>query len=185
MKRTILSTLLGFSLITASAATFADDWKLLPVKDANYKPDVTLSLVGGSLSGTPAGRGNYTGAELAFNCLMLQPPAGVIRSKVSYGQFNQNGLKLSTLEVNPRWTTGITQNLTFGIGPGIGLVKADVAGRTTNLAAFQIGVDLDYHIGALNLGLGARWQNTSNKAIATGMNGANNTLVQAKIGYNF
>ncbi|MGB8517527.1 MAG: hypothetical protein WCD45_06525 [Gallionella sp.] len=185
MKRTILSTLLGISLVTASVTSFAGDWKFLPVTDANYKPDVTLSLVGGSLSGTPAGSSGYTGAEVAFNCLVMQPPSGMIRSKISYGQFDHNGLKLSTFEVNPRWTTGIAQNLTFGIGPGIGLVKADVAGRSTNMAAFQIGADLDYRIGALNLGLGARWQGTSNKNVAPGMNGANNTLVQAKVGYNF
>jgi hypothetical protein len=47
MKRSILNCLLGLSLVTASAATFAGDWKFLPVRDASYKPEVTLSLVGG------------------------------------------------------------------------------------------------------------------------------------------
>lgn len=185
MQRSIINTLLGLSLATASAATLAEDWKFLPVRDAAYKPDATLSIAAGQLNGTPAGSGNYTGAEVAFNCLMLQPPSGVIRSKISYGQFDHNGLKLNTFEINPRWTTSIAENLTVGVGPGVGYVKAEVAGKSTSMAALQIGADLDYRIGSLNLGLGARWQDTRNKDIAAGVQGANNTLVQAKIGMNF
>ena len=185
MKRTILNTLLGLSLATASAATFADGWKLLPVKDAGYKPDMTLSLVGGTLRPSNAASGGYAGVELDFNCLALQPPSGVIRSKISAGQFNHNGMKLTTFEVNPRWTVNMNENLTFGIGPGIGLVKAEIAGQSTNLGALQFGMDLDYRIGALNLGLGARWQETSNRYITPTLRGANNSLIQAKIGINF
>lgn len=186
MKRTTLSIALGLGLISLSASALAGDWTFLPVKNADYKADTTLSLAGGTLNGTPAGSGNYTGAELAFNCLALQPPSGVIRSKISYGEFNHNGLKLSTFEVNPRWTTKLSDNLSFGIGPGIGYVQAKTAaGVSTGMGAVQLGADLDYRIGALNLGLGARWQNTGNKYIAPGINGANNTLVQAKLGINF
>ena len=185
MRPSIINSLIGLSLATASVATRAEDFKFLPVRDANYKPDITLSVAGGRLNGTPAGSGNYTGVELAFNCLLIQPPSGVIRSKISYGQFDHNGLKLNTFEINPRWTMSVDKNLTFGVGPGIGLVKADVTGKATSMAAFQVGADLDYRIGALNLGLGARWQDTRNKDIAPGVHGANNTLVQAKIGFNF
>ncbi len=185
MRRSIINTLLGISLVTTSAATFADDWKFLPVRDANYKSDVTLSIAVGQFNSTPVGSGNYTGAEVAFNCLILQPPSGMIRSKISYGQFDHNGLKLNTFEINPRWTTSIAQDLTIGIGPGVGYVKAEVAGKSTSMAALQIGADLDYHIGAVNLGLGARWQDTRNKDVAAGIQGANNTLVQAKVGFNF
>lgn len=185
MQRTILSTLIGLTLTGASAAALAGEWKVLPVMDANYKANVTASVVGGSMSSTPVGSGAYSGVEVAFNCLALQPPSGIIRSKISYGQFDKNGLKLSTFEVNPRWTTAIAQDLTVGFGPGVGLVKADVAGQTTTMAALQLGADLDYSIGKLNLGLGVRWQNTANKNITPAIKGANNTLVQAKLGFNF
>ncbi len=185
MKRTILGTLLGLSLVTVSAATFADDWKFMPVLDAKYKPDATLSLVGGVLNGTPAGSGSYQGIEVAFNCLALQPPTGIIRSQISLGTFDHNGIKLTTFEINPHWTTSLANNLTFGVGPGVGYVKAEVNGQTTNMAALQIGADLNYRIGTLNLGLGARWQDTSNKDIAPGIHGANNTLIEAKVGINF
>jgi hypothetical protein len=79
----------------------------------------------------------------------------------------------------------IDKNLSFGIGPGIGYVKAELNGQSTSMAAFQVGADLDYKMGSINLGLAARWQDTRNKDIAPGIHGANNTLVQAKVGYNF
>ncbi len=185
MKRTLLSTLIGATLMASSAAVMASDWKLLPVMDPGYKADVTVSVVGGVMNGLPSGSGNYTGAEVAFNCLALQPPSGVIRSKISYGQFDHNGLKLKSFEVNPRWTTKLSNEVSVGFGPGVGYVQADVAGKSTSMAAVQLGADIDYRIGAIDLGLGARWQNTSNKLIAPGINGANNTLIQAKLGYSF
>lgn len=168
-----------------TSTAFADDWKFLPVRDADYKPDLTLSVVGGVMNGTPGGSGAYRGLEVALNCMALQPPSGVIRSKISLGTFDHNGLKLTSFEINPRWTNLISKDLTFGIGPGIGFVKAEVNGQSTNLAAFQVGADLDYQIGSINLGLAARWQDARKKDIGAGIQGANNTLIQAKVGYNF
>ena len=133
MKRSIFHTLTGFGFAIVSATATAGDWKFLPVLDSAYKPDMTFYISGGSL--TPANSGSssgvYAGAELDFNCLLMQPPTGVIRSKISYGQFNQNGLMLSTVEVNPRWTMDIQNNLTAGVGPGIGYLRADINGQST------------------------------------------------------
>ena len=185
MKRSLLNTLLGLGLIAASASASAGDWKFLPVLDSQYKPDVTLSVTGGSLSGTDAGSGNKLGAEIAVNCLAMQPPIGVIRSKISYGTFDHNGLKMSSFEINPHWTTSVAKDVTVGFGPGIGWVKTDVAGNTVDMSAFQLGADVDYRIGSFNVGVGARWQATAKKDIAFGVTGANNTVVQAKVGINF
>ena len=55
----------------------------------------------------------------------------------------------------------------------------------TDLFAWQAGADLDYRIGQVNLGLGARWQDTVNKTVSTGREGADNWLVQAKVGVAF
>ena len=184
MQHTINSMLLGFGLLASTAAT-AGDWKIFPVTDADYKPEVTLSLVGGDMKPAHFASGAYTGVELALNCLALQPPIGIIRSKLSYGSFNKNGIKINTFEINPRWTTHLSDNLTFGIGPGIGYVTVDMGGQSTGMTALQVGADLDYRIGALNLGLGARWQGTQNKLISPTLRGADNVLVQAKVGINF
>jgi hypothetical protein len=186
MQRNALSLLLGLGFLAAASATFAaDDWKLLPARDAGFKAEPTLSAVVGSLDPKHASSGTYSGVELAFNCLALQPPSGTLRSKVSLGQFDHDGMKLTSFEVNPRWTTSLGQDLTLGVGPGIGLVKAELAGQNKTMAALQVGADLDYRVGALNLGLGARWQATQDKEIVPGKKGADNFLIQAKIGVNF
>jgi hypothetical protein len=51
--------------------------------------------------------------------------------------------------------------------------------------AWQVGADLDYRMNNLNLGLGARWQDTTDKNIGGGHHGADNWLVQAKVGIAF
>ena len=170
-----------------SATAIAGDWKFLPVLDSSYKPDMAVFIAGGSLTPSNSGStsGGYAGAEFDFNCLIMQPPTGIIRSKISYGQFNQNGLMLSSIEVNPRWTVDVQKDLSVGIGPGVGYVRADTNGQSTSLAALQIGGDLDYRVGMIDLGLGARWQYTANKEIAPGVTGANNFLIQAKVGISF
>ena len=58
-----------------------------------------LSLAGGNLEPNGLGSASYVGAELAFNCLLLAPPTGAIRTKLSYGSFDHAGVKLSTLEL--------------------------------------------------------------------------------------
>ncbi|NVO07506.1 MAG: hypothetical protein HXX19_17005 [Rhodoferax sp.] len=183
MQRTALSLLLG--LLAVSSSAFAGDWKLLPVRDADFKPEVTVSAVGGSLDPQHSGAGTYSGIELALNCLLLQPPSGAMRTHIALGQFDHDGLKLTDFEINPRWTVKLNPDLSFGVGPGIGLVKAEIAGQSATLFAMQLGADLDYKMGPLNLGLGLRWQATEDKEIVRGRSGADNALLQARIGFNF
>jgi hypothetical protein len=183
MQRTALSLLLG--LLAVSSSAFAGDWKLLPVRDADFKPEVTVSAVAGSLDPQHSGAGTYSGIDLALNCLLLQPPSGVMRTHISLGQFDHDGLKLTDFEINPRWTVKLNKDLSFGVGPGVGLVNAEIAGHSSTLFALQLGADLDYRMGPLNLGLGARWQATENKELVSGRSGADNALIQVRIGYNF
>jgi hypothetical protein len=143
------------------------------------------SVTGGVMDPQHVKSGDAWGLELAMNCGLLQAPTGVIRTKLSVTKFDKGGLDLTTVELNPRWTTPIARDLTLGVGPGIGWVKADSGSRNVDMFAWQVGADLDYRIGQLNLGLGARWQDTVNKTVATGQAGADNWLVQAKVGVAF
>ena len=183
MQRTALSLLLGLFAVSSSA--FAGDWKLLPVRDADFKPEVTVSAVAGSLDPQHGGAGTYSGIEVALNCLLLQPPSSFMRTHLSLGQFDHDGLKLTDFEINPRWTVKLNRDLSFGVGPGIGLVHAEFAGQSATLFALQLGADFDYRMGPINLGLGARWQATEGKEIVRGRSGADNALILARIGYNF
>jgi len=180
------SAFLGLCFAVAAAPALASgDWKAMPVLDPAYKADITVSALVGLMDPEHVGSDSYVGAEVAFNCLLLEPPTGIIRSKMSVGRFSNDGLQLTSYEINPRWMFNIDKNLSVGFGPGIGYVNAKDAGNTTGLWAGQVGADLDYRIGAINLGLAARWQGTENRVIAAGVKGADNTLIDAKIGYNF
>jgi hypothetical protein len=168
-------------LLTALAlgAATARPWrrKFLPIADKGYAPAFVASVTGGIMDPQHVGSGDAWGLELALNCGLLQTPTGVVRTKLSVNKFDKAGLEL-TVELNPRWTIPVAKDLTFGVGPGIGWVKAD-GGRNVDMFAWQAGADLDYRIGQLNLGLGARWQDTVNKNLGGGREGADNWL-QAK-----
>lgn len=184
--KTLRTTLLGLALACAAVPALADQpWRFLPIMDKDYQPDFTLSVVGGMMDPEGVDKDRYVGLELALNCGLLQTPTGVVRTKISYGQFDKDGVELRTFEVNPRWTIPLTDRLSAGFGPGIGYVRAKVDGNDADLFAWQLGADLDYRLGALNLGLGARWQDTADKRISAGRDGADNWLVQAKVGVNF
>lgn len=169
-----------------SAATAqAGEWKFLPGLDKNFEHGFVASVTGGIMDPQHVSSGGAWGLELAMNFGLLQTPTGVIRTKLSVNKFDKGGLDLTTVELNPRWTVPIAKDLTLGVGPGIGWVKADGGARTVDMFARQAGADLDYRIGQLNLGLGARWQDTVNKTVSAGREGADNWLVQAKVGIAF
>ena len=179
----ILLTALALGAATTPALA-ASDWKFLPVADKGYAPAFVASVTGGIMDPQHVGSGDAWGLELAFNCGLVQTPTGVVRTKLSVNKFDKAGLELTTVELNPRWTIPVAKDLTFGVGPGIGWVKAD-GGRNVDMFAWQAGADLDYRIGQLNLGLGARWQDTVDKNLGGGREGADNWLVQAKVGIAF
>lgn len=185
MRTHLKSALLSLALFSAAQAASAGEWQFLPVQGSGYKADVVLSLAGGTMEPNGTGSAGYVGAELAFNCLLLAPPTGTIRTKLSYGSFDHTGIKLSTLELNPRWMVNVTPALSLGAGPGLGMVSTEVAGKTKHLTAAQIGADLDYRMDHVNLGLTLRRQATRSADIGGGLSRASNTLLEAKVGYAF
>ncbi len=180
------SALFGLYFAFVATPVLADGaLKAMPVLDPGYKADITLSALVGYMDPEHVGSDTFVGGELAFNCLLLQPSSGNIRTKLSIGRFSNDGLRLTSYELNPRWMFNLDKNLSVGFGPGIGYVDAKAGGNSKGLWAGQVGADLDYRMGAINLGLAARWQGTANRTIAPGFKGADNTLIEAKIGYNF
>ena len=183
--KTTRTLLIAAAVAAASTPALAGDWKFMPILDKGYAPNFVASVTGGIMDPQHAKSGDAWGLELAMNCGLIQTPTGVVRTKLSVNKFDKGGLDLTTVELNPRWTIPVAKDVTFGIGPGIGWVKADAGNRTVDMFAWQAGADLDYRMGQLNLGLGARWQDTVGKTIATGQQGADNWLVQAKVGIAF
>jgi len=167
----------------------ADEWKMLPFKDPSWSPDFILAVTAGELDPDVDGvdSGTAVGAQLSLNCPWFEPPKGAIRQQFNYNSFDENGLEITTLEINPRYYMG-EGDLTFGVGPGLGYLwaESDAAGVDTGMWALQLGADVEYRMGALYLGAGTRYQLTQDEELgATGQEGVDNWLTSVKLGINF
>jgi hypothetical protein len=133
-----------------------------------------------------AGSDLYAGVEFSLNCPWFQPPKGVIRQQFNIGTYDDNGLEITSYEMNPNYFMTLSPNLTLGIGPGIGYARASYKdGPTEGLWSVQASANLNYRSGPLFLGAGARYQDTQDDTLAPGVKGADNWLINAKAGINF
>ncbi|WP_018936253.1 hypothetical protein [Thioalkalivibrio sp. ALJ24] len=158
----------------------AGEWTTSPYQDPEWSPDFTLAATAGPMDVDVSGVGSDTavGAQFSMNCPWFSPPAGNIRQQFNYNRFDNDGLKLQTFEMNPRWFGG-SGRLTYGAGPGIGYVRTNPDDESSDsMWAFQVGADVEYRHGALFAGAGVRQQFTSG-------GDADNLLGQVKVGVNF
>lgn len=181
-----LSALALFSMLAVSGGAMADGWVLGPAFKDGWKPEFTLAAVGGAMDVDDPGNDAYWGAEFSLNCPWFQPPKGTIRQQFNLGRYDNDGLEMTSFEMNPNYFMSLAPNWTLGIGPGVGYVWTDVkGGDNEGLWSIQGSVNLNYRSGHLFAGVGARYQDTQDKTLANGVEGADNWLVSAKLGYNF
>lgn len=184
MKRK-LAAFAFLSTLALSGSAMADGWTLGPAFKDGWKPDFTLAAVIGSMDADNASSGAYKGAEFSLNCPWFQPPTGTIRQQFNIGSYQNGNMSLTSFEMNPNYFISVAPGWTVGAGPGIGYVHAYVGDHSAALASFQVSANLNYRSGHFFFGAGARYQDTRNKEIAPGINGADNWLVSAKAGINF
>ncbi len=185
MKKQLYALAL-FPVFALSGSALADGWVMGPAFKDGWKPEFTLAAVGGVMDVDKTDNDAYWGAEFSLNCPWFQPPKGVIRQQFNIGRYDNDGLKLTSFEMNPNYFMTLAPNWALGIGPGIGYAKADVqGGDDEGLWSIQASVNLNYRNGPLFAGLGARYQDTQDKKLAPGVEGADNWLVSAKVGINF
>lgn len=181
-----LSTLSLLSAVALSGSALAEGWVMGPAFKDGWNPEFTLAAVGGSMDVDHAGSDLYTGLELSLNCPWFQPPTGAIRQQFNIGTYDNNGIEITSFEMNPNYFMTLAPNLTLGVGPGVGYVRAsDMNGPTEGLWSVQASANLNYRNGPLFLGAGARYQDTRDKTLSPGVSGADNWLVSAKVGINF
>lgn len=187
MKKQTSLGLLSALLLSSGTAVAEGQWNFLAGMDKNYVAEPTLSLMIGNLNPDigNASSDTISGLELSLNCPLLQPPSNKIRQQVSYNRYDDQGLKISTFELNPHYVIEAAPGLGIGFGPGLGYVKAETATESEGMLALQLGASLHYTaLGKLFLGAEARYQATQSDDFA-GQKGADNFRVALKAGYNF
>lgn len=174
-------------LLAAGSAQAAGEWNFLAGKDKDFTAQPALSLMVGSLDPDISGASSdtFSGIELSLNCPLLQPPTNKIRQQISYGRYDDQGLRISSFELNPHYVFEVNPGLGIGVGPGLGYVKAEAGSESEGMFALQLGASLHYTaMGPLFLGAEARYQATQGDDFA-GQKGADNFRIALKAGYSF
>ena len=190
-KISILKNIL-LSLSVLSTASFAgDEFKLLPIfLDDNWEPKVELAAVVGSTDfdrdGIDSGV-NY-GLDLSFECPVFTLPGDHhIRQQLTLSSYDKSGLEVTIIEMNPYYFFDISKDLTFGVGPGIGAMNAEMTnGDDKWMFTLQAGAGFKYYMDDFLIGLDARYQWTAEKDLGSGQkDDLDNMRVLLKIGYAF
>lgn len=180
------SLVLALALVLSGGTSLAQagGWSVLPVTDAGFKAEPTLAIMGGMLNPDVSGADADTagGVELSFNCLALQPSTGKLRTQISWSKYDDAGLEIESVELNPHYLVKVGEGLELGAGPGIGYVSGKTGAVDDHAWALQVGASAHYRAGKLFLGAEARYQFTQEEFADQDMD---NLRVMLKVGYNF
>ena len=123
MNKFLFSSLLILG-VTLSAQ--AEDWTFFSENNENNNPNYGLALVAGSADlDKHNSSGDLYGLELSFVCKYAQASEHAIRQQVSLTKFHKDSVHLYTLEANPHYLYQLESNTYFGIGPSVGISRAN------------------------------------------------------------
>lgn len=181
-------TLAGIFLLAAGSAQAADEWTLLAGSQDGYKAEPAVSVMLGQMDpGDNMDSGTITGIELSLNCPLIQPPSNRIRQQVSVTSYDEQGVEITSIELNPHYVVEVSPGLEIGGGPGLGYVMVDNATSNDSVLALQLGVSAHYTLQSpLFIGAEARYQITAedNFGAAT-KSDVDNFRFAIKAGYSF
>ena len=186
MKKQICASLVGLAVASASQGVAAEGWEFPGFSGDNYQVQPTVALLGGVMDPDfgPAGSGGVYGLELSLDCPLLQPPSNRIRQQVSLTQYDEDGVEITSLEINPHYVVPMSENLEFGFGPGIGVMDVDTGSHDNTLLGIQAGASVHYRQGAFFAGAEARYQVTTEERFGNRDRDADNARVLLKVGMN-
>jgi len=185
-KLNILTVALFLSFF-ASASFAGKGWRILAGMEEDFVHESTVSaMIGGLGPDSKIGdTGLAYGAELSFNCVIIQPPENRIRQQVSVLQYKDGDSKIQSAQINTHYVVEVDPKLWIGGGPGIGFVKADVNNRTANMISVQLGSSVHYSIDKFFIGGEARYQMTQGDEVGGHSDlGASSWQALFKLGYN-
>ena len=125
--RNALLSLLALSLLSSS--TFAEEWKMLPINEADYDANISVAIIGGENSFEGEGQGTK-GLEVSFTSALIKPPKHSIRQQISYTSFKDADVKVMSLEMNPHYMFKLNNALHVGVGPSLGVTKIESDNQT-------------------------------------------------------
>lgn len=185
MKRATL-TLAAGALLIAGNAQAAGQWTWLAGIKDGYSAQPTVSLMAGVMDPSNMSSDTISGIELSLNCPLLQPPTNRIRQQLSYTKYDDNGVEIKSIEINPHYVVEVSPGLEIGAGPGLGFVMVDTATGDDNVFGLQLGASLHYQANSpLFIGAEARYQITGEEHFgAASKSDVDNYRVLLKVGYS-
>lgn len=185
MKRQIVS-IAGIALLSGTVQA-AEQWTWLAGAQDGYSAQPTISLMAGHMDpGDNMDSDTVSGLELSLNCPLLQPPSNRIRQQLSYSKYEDGGVEIESIEINPHYVVEVSPGLEIGGGPGLGYVMVDKAAGGGNVLALQLGASAHYHGSSpLYLGAEVRYQITGDDNFgAATESDVDNYRVLLKLGYS-
>lgn len=182
------------SMAVLSTASFAgDEFKVLPFfLDDDYKAHVEVAAVVGYMDfdRSKVDEGAVYGLELSFDCPVFTLPGdNLLRQQLNVNRYSENGLKITTIEMNPYYFIDLADDLSLGFGPGIGAMHADSDNAKDQwLFTVQAGAGLKYYIDKnILVGADIRYQWTAEKDVdGSGKHkDLDNMSLLMKVGYAF
>ncbi|HHJ80072.1 MAG TPA: hypothetical protein ENJ65_00400, partial [Candidatus Tenderia electrophaga] len=172
--------------LSSTAMAGEGEWDWFPVMGDDYVMEPTASVIVGNQSFDDGGSDSVMGIELSFNCPMLKPPTNKIRQQVSMTKYDDSGVEVTSIELNPHYLVEMSPGLLVGGGPGLGYVAVDTRAGDDNLLTFQLGASVHYNVNeTFFLGGDARYQIAGDADLAGTDVNMNNWRVGLKAGVNF
>ncbi len=185
MKKRVLAVAVSALMVSAAASAEGNGWNWFAGLDDDYVMAPTVSLVAGHMS-FDDDSGSIAGIELSFNCPLLQPPTNKIRQQLSVVQYDEPGLEVTSIEINPHYVAEVSPGLFLGGGPGLGYMSVDTAGGDDSVLGIQLGGSVHYSVSdTFFLGGEARYQITQDAEFGNAKVEMDNWRVALKAGVSF
>jgi len=188
MGKTLSLIAIALILSFFSTISFAEkSWRFFAGMEEDFVHESTVAaMVGGLGPDDKIGSTGLTyGAELSFNCPIIQPPENKIRQQVSVIQYKDGDSNIQTAQINTHYVVEVAPKLWLGGGPGIGLMRAEVNNRKSNMISAQLGASAHYSIDKIFIGGEARYQVTQGDEVGGHSDlGASSWQALFKLGYN-
>lgn len=185
-----LGAILASALLSTNSFAQSDKFCVLPCfTDDNWKPNFEVAAVTGYVKFSQDGikSGNASGLEFSFDCPVFTLPGdNLVRQQFNLTQYDKNGLRITTIEMNPYYFINLSEKLVLGFGPGIGAVHADQDGAQDQwMFAAQVGAGVKYYINDFIIGADLRHQWTASKDFGNGKQDLDSMRFLFKAGYRF